>query len=131
MADDTPIDVRLLQLDRVAMGRFRCSTHHPRFRNSGPAGGTLVVFPRTNVWIQHAGGAPILADANRAMLYNDGQEYRRAASSSDGDRCEWFAFDPALVAEALAAHEPAARDRPERPFRAACAPIDARTYALQ
>jgi AraC-like DNA-binding protein len=126
-----PVDVELARLERVAVGRFRCPVDHPSFADSGPIRGTLIVFPRVPVWIQHAGGPALVADANVAMLYNNGQEYRRTAISHEGDRCEWFSFEPELVAEALAVREPAALERRERPFRQVRVAVDATTYALQ
>jgi AraC-like DNA-binding protein len=65
------------------------------------------------------------------MLYNAGQAYHRAKVSDDGDRCEWFSFSPAAIAEACASYDPSVRDRLDRPFIDAHAPVDARTYALQ
>ena len=66
-------DVTLVTTGAVSVGRFRCHPSHPRFGDSGPTRGWLVVFPRTPVWITHAGRAPVLADASRAMLYNRGR----------------------------------------------------------
>jgi hypothetical protein len=125
------VDMPIACTAAVRIGRFRCGTRHPLFRDSGPTRGWLVVFPRTSVWITHAGREPVLCDASRAVLYNAGQEYLRAAVSDDGDRCEWFSFDPRVVAEAHAVFDPAAVDRVERPFAAVSAPVDAATYALQ
>jgi AraC-like DNA-binding protein len=126
-----PIDVTLAWLDEVRIGRFRCPTSHARFTDSGPTRGWLVVFPRSEVWITHAGREGVLADATRAVLYNRGQAYRRARIADEGDRCEWFSFSPRAIAEAHARFAPAAIDRGDHPFEATNAPVDARTYALQ
>jgi AraC family transcriptional regulator len=125
------IDVVLYQSPLLRIGRWRCPATHPCFHDSGPVSETLFVFPRESVRIQHDGAAPFVADANTVTYYNAGQGYRRSRLSPWGDRCEWFAFSPAIVAESLATHEPAARDRPERPFRFSHGPADAESYLRQ
>jgi AraC-like DNA-binding protein len=91
----------------------------------------LFVFPRDSVWIQHEGGEPFVADMNTVTYYNAGQSYRRRQLSAWGDRCEWFAFPPTVVGEALAVHEPAAADRLDRPFVFSHGPADADSYLQQ
>src|SRR4051794_17401489 len=91
----------VLDTGRVRIGSFHCSPGHPRFADSGPASGNLVVFPRCPVVITHAGGRPLQADPTRVMLYTRGQEYRRSALCRDGDRSDWFAFRLGDVAEAV------------------------------
>jgi AraC-like DNA-binding protein len=115
--------------DAIAIGRFRCRPGHARFRDSGPTRGHLLVFPREPVTIQHADRPAVLADPSVVMLYNQGQEYTRAAITPAGDRCEWFAFDAGAVLEARRAY--AGCDDLERPFGDLMrAPVDARTYLL-
>jgi AraC-like DNA-binding protein len=114
----------------VRIGRFRCAPSHPSFGDTGPTGGHLLVFPRETVTITHAGKRPVLADPTRVMLYNRGQEYRRAAVTPAGDRCEWFSLPAEAVVAALAAHGKEGDDT-DRPFgEATFAPADARTYLL-
>jgi hypothetical protein len=55
---EAPIEKTLAVTAAVKIGRFRCHPSHPRFGNTGPIGGWLVVFPRAPVWITHAGRAP-------------------------------------------------------------------------
>jgi AraC-like DNA-binding protein len=126
-----PIRAVVAETGGVRIGRFRCRANDAEFRDSGPACGWLVVFPRTTVWIAQAGRERVLADPACAVLYNAGQEYRREAVSADGDRCEYFSFDVRAVAEAHAAFDPAAVDRLERPFVHTTARVDPSTYLLQ
>jgi AraC-like DNA-binding protein len=131
---DTPraqIDFVVYRSPLLRVGRWRCPGAHPEFADSGPASDTLFVFPRDSVWIQHDGSEPFVADMNTVTYYNAGQHYRRRQLSAWGDRCEWFAFSPAVVAEALAVHEPAAADRPDRPFVFSHGPADADSYLQQ
>jgi AraC-like DNA-binding protein len=115
----------------LRIGRWRCPASHPIFRDSGPVPETLFVFPRDSVWIQHEGSPRFVADANTVTYYNAGQCYRRGRLSAWGDRCEWFAFAPTAVAETLAAAEPAAIDRLDRPFPFSHGPADADRYLQQ
>ena len=66
----------------VAIGRFRCEVGHPEFRDTGPIRRSIVVFPRTSVWIRHEGGREFVADPNVVTIYNRGQRYRRRAIST-------------------------------------------------
>ena len=102
----------------LRIGAFRRYPWETSFENTGPIGGFLLVFPRTSVVIQHAGRAPVVADPTRVMLYNRGQEYRRAAVSAEGDRCDWFAVAPEIARDVVRAFDPAVDDCPERPFHA-------------
>jgi AraC family transcriptional regulator len=115
----------------TTVGRWRCPVGHPLFRDSGPARRYLFCFPRTSVWIQHDGGEPFVADPNTVTYYNQGQSYRRMALSARGDRGDWFAVAPHVIAELLSAWDPAARDRHDRPFTFSHGPCDADTYLLQ
>jgi len=130
-AQDVALERRVYESDRVRVGSFRCPAWHPKFTDTGPAGAHLVVFPRTSVVITQAGREPVVADPNTAMLYNRAQEYRRDKLHEWGDRCEFFAFEPSVIIEAMSALEPEAQETPERPFRFGDAQVDARVYLLQ
>lgn len=125
-------------LDRIAfrggaatIGAFRCAPDDPRFADSGPIQNHIFVFPRQTVRLRHEGEAAFVAGPGVVTLYNRGQRYGRGAVSPRGDECEWFAVDDALLVEAVAAFDPAARERPQRPFRHAWTPGDARLYLAQ
>ena len=114
----------------TAIGEFRCPADHPAFEDSGPIADAGVVFPRTAVWIQHDGKRPFHSDANLVTIYNRGQRYTRRASSSDGDRCDWFALSDDVACELSAAVEPSAGDM-DRPFRRSRASSSAALYLKQ
>ena len=125
------LDVVVFASPLVRVGRWRCPADHPAFADSGPASDALFVFPREGVWIQHEGGDPFVADANTVTYYNKGQCYTRRMLSRRGDQCEWFAVAPAAIADTLAAHEPAALDRPDLPFQFTHGPSDPDSYLRQ
>lgn len=128
---DTAVRAILFESDVATVGRWRCPVDHPLFRDSGPARRYLFCFPRTSVWIQHDGGKPFVADPNTVTYYNQGQRYQRTPLSERGDRGDWFAVAPQVIADLLAEWDPSAKDRQNRPFTFTHGPCDADTYLLQ
>jgi AraC-like DNA-binding protein len=127
--DASPDRVILATAD-VCVGEFRCPTHHPAFRNSGPSSHYCFAFPRTAVVIRH-GNARIVADATLATLYNQAQEYEREAVSPRGDICEWFGVSPRLLRDVLAARDPRAAEDARRPIQFTHAPVSSTLYLAQ
>jgi len=113
------------------VGQFRRGPKHPDFGGPHQSGGALMVFPRTSVTITHVGKDPVVADPNTVMFYNDGQVYSRAKLSDQGDLCEWFGFEPALVTEAVRSFDPQVDDHPREPFLFSHGPSDTTSYLLQ
>ncbi|MCL4820785.1 MAG: helix-turn-helix transcriptional regulator [Vicinamibacteria bacterium] len=126
-----PLDRIAFRGGAVTIGAFRCAPDDPRFADSGPIQNHIFVFPRQTVRLRHEGEAAFVAGPGVVTLYNRGQRYSRGAVSPRGDECEWFAVDDALLVEAVAAFDPAVRERPQRPFRHAWTPGDARLYLAQ
>ncbi len=125
------LDVVVFASPLVRVGRWRCPAEHPHFIDSGPIPDALFVFPREGVWITHDGDQPFVADANTVTYYNKGQFYTRRKLSARGDQCEWFAVSPEAIVETLSAHDPAAIDRPDLPFRFTHGPSDPESYLRQ
>jgi AraC family transcriptional regulator len=125
------IDVIVFASPLVRVGRWRCPAENPIFVDSGPSSDTLFAFPREGVWIQHEGREPFVADANTVTYYNKGQVYTRQKLGEWGDQSEWFAVSPEAVAETLSAHDPAAIDRPHRPFHFTHGPSGPDSYLRQ
>ena len=125
------MDTIVFQSDLVTIGLFRVKPWEPRFEDSGPTKAYLIVFPRTSVTITHAGREPVITSPNVVMFYNQGQVYRRGRVSERGDVCEWFAFHPEVIVEALKPYDCAVLDRADQPFHFTHGPSDAFTYLLQ
>ena len=113
------------------IGQFRRGPQHPDFAGPHWIGGTLMVFPRTSVTITLVGCAPVLADPNTVMFYNDGQIYSRGKLSEQGDLCEWFGFDHQLVADAIRPFHAKVDDHLEKPFQFSHGPSDPTSYFMQ
>lgn len=123
---------RVYDSELLSVGTFRCPVDHPAFsRESVIVGGHLVVFPRTSVVIAQAGKREVVADPNVAVFYNDRQCYSRRKLSDQGDRCDFFRFSNACVAEAVAEITPGCHDPTDQPFTRAAGPVSARTYLAQ
>lgn len=125
------MDNLLYQSPLLSIGLFRALPCDPHFENSGPIGGYLLVFPRTSVSITHVGREPVVASPNVVMFYNLGQEYRRGKVSERGDVCEWFAFHPEVIVDALKHYDVTVLDRADRPFRFTHGPSETGTFLQQ
>jgi AraC family transcriptional regulator len=115
----------------ITVGRWRCPVDHAVFADSGPARGHLFVFPRSSVWIEHEGQRRFVADPATVTYYNRGQRYRRLPLSPDGDRGEWFAVAPAVLADVLARRDPSAPERGGRLFAVTHGQRDRASYLAQ
>lgn len=111
-----PVDRVIFKGPVFQLGAFRATPELPLFRDSGPTEFFDFAFPRTSLWIQHEGARPFVADPNAVTLYNQGQVYRRAPISPEGDRSDWISVAPTTLREVIAEYDPSVVDRPERPF---------------
>jgi AraC-like DNA-binding protein len=123
------IDRTVFATSHVTVGAFRCPTSYPGFRDTGPTERHLVVFPRTGVWIRHAGSRAFVADSRVVTIYNAGQVYTREPMHPEGDRSDWFGLSPDLAREVARSVGQAADD--ERPFEFEFAESDLRLYCRQ
>ena len=127
----TSIDRLVFETPTVRVGAFRCPVGHNRFGNTGPTEGHIVVFPRSSVWIRHAGSRAFVADPGIVTIYNKGQEYTRAALSREGDRSDWFGVTPEIALGLAGQFNPRAADHPDRPYRMEWLISDADLYLRQ
>lgn len=111
------IDRKVFTTPNVSVGAFRCPVNHPSFRYTGPTEHFLVAFPRTGVWIRHAGSRAFVADPRVVTIYNAGQEYTRGPMHPDGDRCDWFGLSGEMAREVARTADSRAPHDSTRPFR--------------
>lgn len=126
-----PLDTILYDSPVLRIGKFRVGPNDPRFHDSGPAENHIFVFPRTLVRIRHEGREAFLAGPDVVTYYNRGQVYWRDSVGSCPDRCEWFAFQPQVLREAIRARDPGALDQVGGPFRFTHGPGDPIAYLEQ
>lgn len=131
MSVDTPPSRLLLDTGSLRVGRFTIGPEHPEFAVAGQMRRHEFVFPRTSVWIEHEGEPPFIADPTIVTYYNRHEPYRRRVLSPEGDRCDWYSFDAAVLTDLVGRLDPSAEDRPERPFRFRHGPTDPVAYAQQ
>jgi len=125
-----PVETLVHRTDSVALGSFVCPSSHPLFRDSGPCSYHTFVFPRTATRIRLAEGPAFVGDPTTVLFYNQHQLYERA-KVSDVDACDWFVVADELLLDMIAPHDPAVRDRRDRPFRFPVAPAGASVYLAQ
>ncbi len=109
-----PTDHLVFSSDIARAGKFICRPEDTRFRDSGPTDNYLVVFPRTSVYIRHAGSREFVADPTLSTIYNAGQEYTRGELHREGDRCDWYGVSRDVALEIAGALNPRAYDLLER-----------------
>lgn len=125
-----PVETLVARTDAVAVGSFVCPSSHPLFHDSGPCTHHTFVFPRTVTRVRLAEGPSFVGDPTVVVFYNQHQNYTRT-KVSDVDACDWYVVADELLLDAISQFDPGVRDRADRPFRFASAPIDARTYLEQ
>ena len=125
------IDRVVFTTPNISVGAFRCPVDHPSFRDSGPTEHYIVVFPRTGVWIRHAGSRAFVADPRVVTIYNEGQEYTREPMHPEGDRCDWFGLVRGDGARGRARGRSTGPADSSRPFRFEYADSDAQLYFRQ
>jgi AraC-like DNA-binding protein len=123
-----PVETLLFRGELVAVGKFRCPSTHPLFRDSGPCSHHTIVFPRTMTRIRHDHGSSFLGNPASVALYNQDQRYTRA-KVSDVDASDWYTVADDVLLEIMRDVDPSAT--PEQPFRVAEGPSDARSFAEQ
>ncbi len=126
-----PLDRVIYKGPAAQVGSFTCAVNDPRFRDSGPTENHVVVFPRSGVWIRHAGSRAFVADPHIVTIYNRGQEYTRGSLSAEGDRCDWFAVAPEVALEIARECNRRFDDSPERPFAREFAACTSSLYLRQ
>jgi AraC-like DNA-binding protein len=88
----------------LLLGHFRCPPDDPAWAEVNHIGRlSLVVFPRTAVTISPERAGPLTADANRVVLYDPGQRYRRGLLDPRGDDCLFVGLGPDLLARVAGA----------------------------
>jgi AraC family transcriptional regulator len=128
---DSVTDEIVFHSHLLRIGAFRCKPWQPWFEDTGPTSGHLLVFPRTSVHITHPGQEPVVANPNVVMFYNAGARYRRSKLSERGDLCEWYAFQPQVIADALSDYEACLSDNQAELFKFTHGPSDRISYLLQ
>jgi AraC family transcriptional regulator len=91
-----------------------------------------IVFPRRGVFERDVRGDSVIADPNHVLFFNGDEAYHVAHPGRCGDDCTAFAFDGALVREAVAFHDPAREEAAAagQPFRFAHALADEQVFLL-
>jgi AraC family transcriptional regulator len=113
------------------IGTFRCPVDHPDFPTAGPIEGYTVVFPRSAVWIQHAGLPAFVADPGVVTIYNRSQPYTRRPLAPEGDRSDWLSLSRELAVSIVEAIDPEVATNPEGPFPVAFGPSSGELYFQQ
>ena len=122
---------RLFTSPLVAISDVQCRPHDGACGHEECSASNDIVFPRSGLFVRHAAGEQVVADANHVLLFHEHETYRVSHPVPGGDDCTALTFAPDLLHEAFGAVHPAAIDRPDRPFPMSHAPSNAREFTLQ
>lgn len=101
----------------VRVGLFRCHPSHPAFAGQHYYHWHhMIVFPRTLVELTQIGREKIIGSPNIAIFYNHGTLYERKELTEQGDQCDFFQFNIALLYDILSEYDFDARSRETEPF---------------
>jgi AraC-like DNA-binding protein len=89
-----------------------------------------IALVRRGVFVKHVGRERIVADANQVLFFRRGEAYCVSHPECCGDECTTLWLAPEVLAEVLRPHDPAAPDRPDRPFRLTHGPSNTRAFLL-
>src|ERR1700747_1416311 len=106
----TEVEKLLFCSDVAAIGTFRCPATHRVYRDSEPASGHLLVFPRSSTTIVYDGVGAVTAGPPSILFYNGGQAYRRRMID-DIDSCDWYMIAPDIAREIVSRYAATATDR--------------------
>jgi AraC-like DNA-binding protein len=90
----------------------------------------MFIFMHSGSFRVHSRDAIGLLDCRRVGLFNAGVPFRSAHPYGGGDSGSDLAIRPEVLGEILARHDPAAADRPDRPFRLGWGPCDPKSFLL-
>lgn len=122
----------LFSSELVRIATYRRDANRPDFAAPDRVvNGHLIVFPRTSVQINYDNGDSIVANPNLVTMYNLHQGFSRKKISERGDFCEWFAFAPEVLIDAMRRYDPSVEDRLDRPFAVRFGPSDPSCYLRQ
>ncbi|HVR40903.1 MAG TPA: AraC family transcriptional regulator [Thermoanaerobaculia bacterium] len=115
-----PVESLLFRSDVLAIGKFRCPSTHPLFRDSGPCSHHTFVFPRTMTQIRYADGPTITGNPSALLFYKQDQIYFRT-KISDVDASDWYTVADDVLFEILDTDK----------LRSFVAPVSTRAFLAQ
>lgn len=115
--------------DAVILGETRFERHDATFRGDSVAEvWPNIAFPRAPVGIHHSDAAPLLGDANTAILFTVGRPYRRISVGGRGSWTEWIEVRPDVLAEMVRQHDRSSDATDAAPFRYGGSPTPSVAY---
>lgn len=114
----------------LAISRYRCRVHDEVGREQAQPW-HVIVFPHTGAFELEQFGRRAFVDPNQVLLLNAGAPYTTRHPIGSCDEGSAIVLRPDLLSELSSTHEPAAADRPQRPFLANRTRVSARAALLQ
>ena len=91
----------------------------------------VICFPHERGFLYHEENSATVVDPTDVFFLNAGVRFRTSHPFGGGDCGSTLVLRPDVLLEAMAAHDPSVRERPERPFRRTRAPSAPQVYLTQ
>jgi AraC-like DNA-binding protein len=121
----------LFETDLLRVEDFRCSGTPVAHSDEECAEHHEIVFPRSGTFVRYDASGVTLADVNQILFFHRDQPYQISHPISGGDCSTVFRLMPAVLFDLLRACDPAADDKPDRPFPVSHTIVDTRHRLLQ
>lgn len=108
----------------VRIEDYRCAgvSTHPAREEVAP--GHEISLPRRGLFARCDSWGTVLADANHALFFRQGQPFRIDHPAPGGDRSTTIALHPDILLDIARACDPRTADHPDRPFPVGHTPLD-------
>jgi AraC family transcriptional regulator len=100
------------------VGEYRCQAPAGRSRHEEATFEHEIVFPRSGVYVRETPRGQTVADANHVVFFTRGEAYTISHPVEGGDDSTVLRVGTLDLLDSAAAHDEAARDAPDDPFRA-------------
>ncbi|WP_421696737.1 helix-turn-helix transcriptional regulator [Aestuariivirga sp.] len=90
---------QLLCTEAVMLSDVLCSCGQRHKGEEECTTSTRIVFPYRGVYIRHVGSKDAVAEANQALFFNEGEEYRISHPLQGGDACLSMTIDEGILRE--------------------------------
>jgi AraC family transcriptional regulator len=99
------------------VGEYCCHAPAGRSKHEETSVDHAIVFPRSGVYVRETSRGQTVADANHVVFFTRGEPYGVTHPVSGGDDSTVLSVCAPDLLDALGAHDEAARDAPDAPFR--------------
>jgi len=118
---------RIYRSGVVAIDDVRCRPHSSGCSAEECSAGHEIAFTRAGMFVRHVGSRRTVVDSNHVLFFSPSEPYC-VSHPAGGDDCTSLRYSPRVVLDACRSIDPAAEDRPDRPFRFTLGPASPESF---